>query len=372
MGCDLVSQSQRRLAGLPVGNDTIGQSDFGRLDRVDFPSCEDEVERPPLADQPRETDRAAIDERHSKAPTEDPEHGRLAHNSKIAPDGELEPSGNREALHGSHHRLAQRHPRRPERAGAVDPHPMVDFIFQDVEVCPRAEVVTGPCQHGGFDGLVTFEFEKSLVEQQRGLRVDCVAHLWSVDLYHPHITDGLRLYLHRVSLPKLHLSVRRRRYIPPMSEYSLESADPREPDISALLATHLAFSHEQSPPEHVHALDVDGLSGAGVSFYSLRRDGELLAVGALREIGPGHGEIKSMHTTTTARGRGIGRLMLNHLLEVARSRGYSRVSLETGTMEAFAPARRLYESAGFVVTPPFGPYWENEFSVCMTLELTQG
>lgn len=156
-----------------------------------------------------------------------------------------------------------------------------------------------------------------------------------------------------------------------MSDFVLELADPREPDISALLATHLAFSNEQSPPEHVHALDVDGLSSADVSFYSLRDNTELLAVGALREIDAEHGEIKSMHTTRSARGRGIGRLMLDHLLEVARERGYSRVSLETGTMEAFAPARRLYESVGFVVTPPFGPYWENEYSVCMTLELTQ-
>jgi putative acetyltransferase len=155
-----------------------------------------------------------------------------------------------------------------------------------------------------------------------------------------------------------------------MSEFDLERADPREPDISALLATHHAFSNEQSPPEHVHALDHDGLASAAVSFYSLRDGGELLAVGALREIDAGHGEIKSMHTAGTARGRGIGRLMLNHLLDVARGRGYSRVSLETGTMEAFAPARRLYESVGFEVTPPFGPYWENEYSICMTLELS--
>lgn len=149
----------------------------------------------------------------------------------------------------------------------------------------------------------------------------------------------------------------------------MEPADPREPDIADLLVTHLAFANEQSPPEHVHALDIDGLSAAGVSFFSLRDGGVLLAVGALREIDSGHGEVKSMHTASAARGRGVGRLVLNHLLEVARRRGYSRVSLETGTMDAFAPARRLYESAGFEVTPPFAPYWDNEYSVCMTLEL---
>ncbi|HEX6286119.1 MAG TPA: GNAT family N-acetyltransferase [Acidimicrobiia bacterium] len=154
-----------------------------------------------------------------------------------------------------------------------------------------------------------------------------------------------------------------------MSQYVLQPADPREPDIVALLTTHLEFANQHSPPEHVHALDVEGLSASDVSFYSLRDNGGLLAVGAIREIDPSHGEIKSMHTVQAARGRGIGRVMLDHLLEVARRRGYTRVSLETGTMEAFAPARRLYESAGFVVTPPFGPYWDNEYSVCMTLEL---
>lgn len=154
-----------------------------------------------------------------------------------------------------------------------------------------------------------------------------------------------------------------------MPAYVLELADPREPDITTLLSTHLTFANEHSPPEHVHALDIEGLSAADVAFYSLREAGALLAVGAIREIDPGQGEIKSMHTASAARGRGVGRLMLNHLLEVARRRGYSRVSLETGTMDAFAPARRLYESAGFEVTPPFAPYWDNEYSVCMTLEL---
>lgn len=154
-----------------------------------------------------------------------------------------------------------------------------------------------------------------------------------------------------------------------MSDYVVELADPREPDITDLLTTHLAFANEHSPPEHVHALDIDGLTADDVSFYSLREDGALMAVGALREIDPTHGEIKSMHTASAARGRGVGRDMLNHLLDVARVRGYERVSLETGTMDAFAPARRLYESAGFQVTPPFGPYWENEYSLCMTLDL---
>lgn len=131
----------------------------------------------------------------------------------------------------------------------------------------------------------------------------------------------------------------------------------------------MALMRQSSPPEHIHALDTSGLLAPGVSFYSLREDGLLLGVGALKEIEPRHGEIKSMHTRIDQRGRGLGRTMLEHLLATARSRGYERISLETGTMEEFASARALYVSAGFEVSEPFGDYWNNEFSVCMSLDL---
>lgn len=154
-----------------------------------------------------------------------------------------------------------------------------------------------------------------------------------------------------------------------MSALQIAPADPREPDITALLTTHLDFSNQHSPPEHVHALDIAGLLDPRVTFFSARDDGLLLAVGAIRELSPHHGEIKSMHTAAAARGRGIGRAMLDHLLTTARQRGYTLVSLETGTMEAYHAARSLYESVGFRVTPPFGDYWENDYSICMSLEL---
>lgn len=131
----------------------------------------------------------------------------------------------------------------------------------------------------------------------------------------------------------------------------------------------MALMRQSSPPEHIHALDTNGLLAPDVSFYSLREDGLLLGVGALKEIEPRHGEIKSMHTRIDQRGRGLGRTMLEHLLATARSRGYERISLETGTMEEFASARALYVSAGFEVSEPFGDYWNNEFSVCMSLDL---
>jgi putative acetyltransferase len=146
--------------------------------------------------------------------------------------------------------------------------------------------------------------------------------------------------------------------------------DPRSPDVVALLETHLEFARAASPPEDVHALDVTGLLSPDVTFFTLRDDGTLLGVGALREIDPTHGEIKSMHTSEIARGNGVGRAMLDHLLDTARARGYERVSLETGTMEEFAAARALYTKAGFEVCPPFADYFDSPHSVCMTLELS--
>ncbi len=145
--------------------------------------------------------------------------------------------------------------------------------------------------------------------------------------------------------------------------------DPRAEDVRALLAAHLAFAHDHSPPEDVHALDVDGLVDPGVTFFSFRAGGELIAIGALRHIDEEHGELKSMHTAREARGRGAGRAMLAHLIAEARARGYRRLSLETGTMAAFAPARAIYAAAGFVPCAPFGSYVHGPNSVCMTLAL---
>lgn len=145
--------------------------------------------------------------------------------------------------------------------------------------------------------------------------------------------------------------------------------DPGAEDVRALLAAHLAFSHQHSPPEDVHALDVDRLRDPAVTFYSYRESGRLLAVGALRRIDDGHAEVKSMHTASEARGRGIGRALLAHLMAEARARGYRRLSLETGSMAAFAPARALYASAGFVPCEPFGSYFHSPNSTCMTLAL---
>ena len=142
--------------------------------------------------------------------------------------------------------------------------------------------------------------------------------------------------------------------------------DPRADDVVQLLSAHLDFARQTSPPGHVHALDLDGLTSVDIRFFSARRhDGQLLAIGALRDLGDGMAEIKSMHTAESARGRGIGRLMLDHLVEVATVAGHHWLGLETGSMGAFKPARRLYTTAGFTECEPFGNYTRNEFSLCM-------
>jgi putative acetyltransferase len=153
-----------------------------------------------------------------------------------------------------------------------------------------------------------------------------------------------------------------------VSQFAVQEDDPLADDVRALLHAHLEFAHSQSPPEDVYALNAEGLVADDITFFSLREDGHVRAVGALRQLDETHAEIKSMHTTVAARGRGLGAAMLDHLLHVARDRGCKRVSLETGTPGA-EPARRLYESAGFTRCEPFGDYRASSYSVCMTVEL---
>jgi putative acetyltransferase len=154
-----------------------------------------------------------------------------------------------------------------------------------------------------------------------------------------------------------------------MSEGQITIDEPRAEDVRALLAAHLTFARSQTPPEDAHAIDVDGLLDPAVTFFSYRAGGALLAIGALKELDSHQAEIKSMHTAQAARGRGLGRKMLDHLIGVARERGYLRLSLETGSMASFAPARSLYAGAGFEVCGPFGGYRESPNSTYMTLRL---
>ena len=142
------------------------------------------------------------------------------------------------------------------------------------------------------------------------------------------------------------------------SETAISVDDPRKPELRALLERHLAFCLSETPPEHSFALDVNRLLDPAVTFVSYRDGGTVLGVAAIKELDAAQVEIKSMHTTAEARGRGVGRALLTHLLDTARERGYRRVLLETGTTPGFAAARALYESAGFTPTGPFGGYPE--------------
>ena len=145
--------------------------------------------------------------------------------------------------------------------------------------------------------------------------------------------------------------------------------DPRRPEVRALLERHLAFCLSETPPEHSFALDVDGLLDPRVTFVSYRDGDTVLGVAAIKELGEAQAEIKSMHTAAEARGRGVGRAMLDHLLSEARSRGYRRVSLETGTTPGFAAARAMYVSRGFVPSEPFADYFRTGDNTFYTVAL---
>jgi len=145
--------------------------------------------------------------------------------------------------------------------------------------------------------------------------------------------------------------------------------DPHRDDVTALLLEHLDDMRATSPPESIHALDVEALAVPGITFVSARDGDELLGCGALKELSSDHGEVKSMRTTAAARGRGVAASVLGWLLAEARARGLSRVSLETGTEDYFAAAHRLYLRHGFVDCEPFGDYALDPHSRYMTIVL---
>lgn len=153
---------------------------------------------------------------------------------------------------------------------------------------------------------------------------------------------------------------------------TIGAEDPRSGDVRALLETHLAFSRSVTPVGYSFALDVEDLAEPGVTFFCARANGRLVGVGALKRLDQLHAELKSMHTTEAARGRGVGRAMVRHVLTFARAEGYRRVSLETGTMEVFAPARALYSKSGFEPCGPFGDYEASPYNTWMTMSLDAG
>ena len=140
-------------------------------------------------------------------------------------------------------------------------------------------------------------------------------------------------------------------------------------EIQHFLREHLEDMAQHSPAESIHALGLEELRKPEITFWSVWHDNELLGCGALKELNPEHGEIKSMRTASSHRGKGVATRLLSHILEEAKRRNYRRVSLETGSMDAFAPAHNLYAKFGFEKCGPFADYIEDPNSLFMTKEL---
>lgn len=139
--------------------------------------------------------------------------------------------------------------------------------------------------------------------------------------------------------------------------------------IARLLEEHIADMQATSPPESKHALDLGDLRQPNITFWSVYDEEELVGCGALKVLDASHGEIKSMRTSSSSRGKGVASYLLQHILEVAKKRGYTKISLETGSMPFFEAARRIYIKFGFVVCPPFADYREDPNSVFMSKHL---
>ncbi|WP_338418334.1 GNAT family N-acetyltransferase [Paracoccus tegillarcae] len=140
-------------------------------------------------------------------------------------------------------------------------------------------------------------------------------------------------------------------------------------DLTLLFQRHAAEMQSQTPAESIHMMPRADLDRPEIAFYVLREEGRPVAMGAIKTIAKGHGEIKSMHVLRENRGRGLSRMLLDHLLGHAGTTGLSRLSLETGAQEAFGAARGLYSRAGFAECPPFGSYRPDPHSIFMTRDL---
>jgi putative acetyltransferase len=142
------------------------------------------------------------------------------------------------------------------------------------------------------------------------------------------------------------------------------------PGVQCLLADHLQGMAEHSPPESIHAFDLEKLRATDVTFWTVREHDKLLGCGALKELDSLQGEIKSMRTAAAHLGKGVASLLVRHIIATAKERGYERLSLETGSGPAFEPAHSLYLKFGFEFCGPFADYGDDPFSRFMTLRLS--
>jgi putative acetyltransferase len=149
----------------------------------------------------------------------------------------------------------------------------------------------------------------------------------------------------------------------------IRTDDLKGPEIAALLLEHMRHMEATSPPESRHALDINGLRQPGITFWSAWDGADLLGCAALKELDATHAEIKSMRTSSCHLRRGVAAALLQYLIDEATQRGYSRLSLETGSMAYFEPARRLYAKFGFRPCGPFASYVDDANSVFMRKDL---
>ncbi|WP_108501032.1 GNAT family N-acetyltransferase [Paracoccus indicus] len=150
---------------------------------------------------------------------------------------------------------------------------------------------------------------------------------------------------------------------------TIHRESPLGPDLDLLFQRHTADMQADTPPESIHMLPASGLAHPAIAFFVIRDNGTPMAMGALKDHGDGHGELKSMHVLAEHRGRGLSRMMLNHLVAHARQQGLTRLSLETGVQPTFVAARGLYMREGFSECPPFADYRPDPNSVFMTRAL---
>jgi putative acetyltransferase len=150
---------------------------------------------------------------------------------------------------------------------------------------------------------------------------------------------------------------------------TFHAGDLDSPDVQALLAMHYGIMRSISPHRACHVLPLEGLKDSAITFWAARDGGELVGVGALKELDADHGEVKSMRTAHRALGKGVGRAVLSHIVGEAKSRGYKRLSLETGGTKPFEAAISLYESEGFARCAAFAGYEDTPFSRFFTRQL---
>lgn len=141
------------------------------------------------------------------------------------------------------------------------------------------------------------------------------------------------------------------------------------PEVKQILTEHLEDMFAASPPECVFALDLNGLKKPNITFWTVWEDSQLLGCGALKVLDETHGEIKSMRTTSAARNKGVASTLLRHIIDAAKQKGLNKISLETGSQDFFAPARKLYTKHNFIECGPFSDYKLDPYSVFMTRSL---